>query len=172
MAERITFQLGEKYETLRNWLTSTRQIDRQDLPEFFSRCFGELLSQKGFGFHRSYDMADATDRLIESAREFGDVIQPTIWWMKMPAQNLCNFLKTGSPGLNIYHPGWMNARMLYFFLRHLPSSCATSHANINSGWIREYRLVGTAEPAANPSGGPQSELAVRCKMDGCRRISP
>ncbi len=49
MAERITFQMGEKYETLRTWVSSTRQTISQDLPEFFSRCFGELLSQKGFG---------------------------------------------------------------------------------------------------------------------------
>ncbi|HEX7556780.1 MAG TPA: hypothetical protein VF338_09165, partial [Leptolinea sp.] len=74
MAERITFQLGEKYETLMNWVLQSRKNPSQDLPEFFSRCFGELLSQKGFGFHFSYDMADATNRLIESARQFDVVI--------------------------------------------------------------------------------------------------
>lgn len=78
MAERITYQVGEKYETLRSWISNCRQNEPMELRVFFSRCFGELLSQKGFGFHSSYDMADATERLIDSASEFESLIQPTI----------------------------------------------------------------------------------------------
>jgi hypothetical protein len=75
MNERITFQVGEKYEILRSWVLQARANPPDDLSIFFSRCFGELLSQKGFGFHFSYDMADATNRLIESARQFVEVIR-------------------------------------------------------------------------------------------------
>ncbi len=109
MAERITFQMGEKYETLRTWVSSTRQTISQDLPEFFSRCFGELLSQKGFGFHLSYDMADATERLIESAREFGRVIQPTILQETAGAQFL-ELLEKGITGAQ-YLPSWQEERL-------------------------------------------------------------
>lgn len=75
MNERITFQVGEKYEQLRNWILTVRENPPDELDIFFTRCFGELLSQKGFRFHNSYDYADATDRLIESARSFINTIR-------------------------------------------------------------------------------------------------
>ena len=108
MADRITYQAGEKYETIRLWLLSARQPGMPDLPGFFSRCFGELLSQKGFGFHRSYDLADATERLIGSTREFMDVIQPTLQDGTAGAEFL-SLLEEGITGAQ-YLPSWQDER--------------------------------------------------------------
>jgi hypothetical protein len=129
MAERITYQMGEKYETLRSWILKSRQNAAQDLPEFFSRCFGELLSQKGFGFHSSYDMADATDRLIESAREFGAVIQPTLPGEYAGAQFM-ELLENGITGAQ-HLASWQEERpdavllspAFTFLMRNQPCAC-------------------------------------------------
>jgi hypothetical protein len=96
MQERITFLLGGRYEGLRTWLEAHRadsrwqmadgklhDIRRQSsagsgppdpLDHFLSRLFGELLSQPGYGFHRSHDAGEITAVLIESARKFRQVM--------------------------------------------------------------------------------------------------
>jgi hypothetical protein len=71
---RITFELGERYERLRTWLARCQARDPQPLDHFFSAIFGELLAQPGFGFHRSADAAAATANLIDSAREFRQTV--------------------------------------------------------------------------------------------------
>ena len=43
---------------------------------FFSRLFGELLSQPGYGFHGNYDAGEITANLIESVRKFRQVMLP------------------------------------------------------------------------------------------------
>ena len=52
--ERISYQAGVRFDTLRAWLQQLQ--DDQGAPpvldHFFSRLFGEVLSQPGFGFHR------------------------------------------------------------------------------------------------------------------------
>lgn len=70
MRERITYTLGNRYETLRLWLEShhTDQVDELDF--FFSRLFGEVLSQPGFAFHTNYDAGTICQNLIESAQKF------------------------------------------------------------------------------------------------------
>jgi hypothetical protein len=85
--ERITFLLGGRYDTLRLWLareaerTPGRRRGKRPAPggapldHFLSRLFGELLSQPGYGFHDSYDAAEITAVLIESARKFRQVMQ-------------------------------------------------------------------------------------------------
>jgi hypothetical protein len=71
---RITFELGERYERLRAWLARCQARDPQPLDHFFSAIFGELLAQPGFGFHRSADAAAAAANLIDSAREFRQTV--------------------------------------------------------------------------------------------------
>ena len=74
MQERISYFLGEKYDHLRDWLEAYA-VDPPDAPDiFFSRLFGELLSQPGFGFHQDYDAGKAAANLIDSAREFRWVV--------------------------------------------------------------------------------------------------
>ncbi|HLV33529.1 MAG TPA: UvrD-helicase domain-containing protein [Spirillospora sp.] len=67
---RITFELGARYEKLRGWLDAYRQSDPLPLDAFFSKLFGEVLSQPKFGFHQDFDAANVAANLIDSAREF------------------------------------------------------------------------------------------------------
>jgi len=95
MQERITFLLGGRYEGLRTWVAARAADERpktndqrrgrasssvvrpsSSLDHFFSRLFGELLSQPGYGFHRNYDAGEITANLIESVRKFRQVIPP------------------------------------------------------------------------------------------------
>jgi hypothetical protein len=45
-----------------------------ELDHFFSRLFGELLSQPGYGLHGSHDAGEITAKVIESARKFRQVM--------------------------------------------------------------------------------------------------
>ena len=68
--QRITYQLGDKYERLRTWIEDFRQGEPVELDIFLSRIFGEILSQPGFGFHLNYDSAGVAAQLIESVQKF------------------------------------------------------------------------------------------------------
>jgi hypothetical protein len=69
--ERITFVFGQQYERLREWINDYRQQAVPDpLDLFLRRLFGEILSQKGFGFHRNGDKAHTTASLVESVKKF------------------------------------------------------------------------------------------------------
>lgn len=70
MQERITYVLGSRYESLRNWLDNYRNETQQPLDHFLSRLFGEVLSQPGFNFHRDIDSARVASSLIESVKKF------------------------------------------------------------------------------------------------------
>jgi len=70
MQSRITYALGEKYEGLRDWLIKFREQPVNELDIFFSRLFGEKLSQPGYCFYQNQEAASITARLIESARKF------------------------------------------------------------------------------------------------------
>jgi superfamily I DNA/RNA helicase len=70
MQERLTFVLGEAYESLRQWLEESASGPEVPLDHFLSRLFGEVLSQSGYGFHRSYDAGEVAANLIESVRKF------------------------------------------------------------------------------------------------------
>jgi len=72
--ERITLQLGEKYETLRLWLENYQHNPPQELDHFISRLFGEVLSQPGFGFHAHTKSGEVTANLIESIQKFRWVV--------------------------------------------------------------------------------------------------
>jgi len=68
--ERITYVLGERYETLCTWLNNYAQNTPADLDHFLGRLFGEVLSQPGFSFHHERDHGEVTAQLIESVRKF------------------------------------------------------------------------------------------------------
>ena len=68
--ERITFVFGKHYESLREWIDAYRLGPPEPLDHFLRRLFGEVLSQKGFGFHRNYDSARVAASLIESIQKF------------------------------------------------------------------------------------------------------
>ncbi|MGJ3238993.1 MAG: UvrD-helicase domain-containing protein [Anaerolineae bacterium] len=72
---RITFDLGQRYDRLYQWLVDY-QAEEQRIPldVFFTRFFGEVLSQPTFGFHEQWDAANATANLIDSARQFRQMV--------------------------------------------------------------------------------------------------
>lgn len=85
--QRVTYLTGERYDRLRAWLDAYIAGDASgseggseadgaalDLDHFFSRLFGEVLSQPGFGFHNNFDAATQTADLIDSARKFRWII--------------------------------------------------------------------------------------------------
>lgn len=71
MQERITYLIGDRYDRLRLWIEAYAE---DPLDHFFSRLFGEVLSQTGFGFHDRLDAAAAAANLIDSARKFRQII--------------------------------------------------------------------------------------------------
>lgn len=68
--QRISYQLGQRYEQLREWIMAYQQGESDELDIFLSRLFGEVLSQPGFGFHQNFDAAAVVTRLIESVQKF------------------------------------------------------------------------------------------------------
>ena len=74
--ERITFVFGQQYELLRQWIEAYRQQPEPDpLDHFLQRLFGEVLSQKGFGFHRNNDGARIASSLVESVAKFRQAME-------------------------------------------------------------------------------------------------
>jgi superfamily I DNA/RNA helicase len=73
--ERITFVFGRQYELLRGWLEAYRSTPVEPLDHFLRRLFGEILSQKGFGFHRNFDAARTAASLIESIQKFRQAME-------------------------------------------------------------------------------------------------
>jgi hypothetical protein len=78
--DRITYQAGERYDRLREWLSEKTLEDSLNLDFFLNRLFGEVLSQPGFGFHDDLNSANIAVVLIESIQKFR-------WAMDTPAEN-------------------------------------------------------------------------------------
>jgi hypothetical protein len=74
--ERITYSLGERYSTLRTWLSLYREGEPLPLDHFLRKLFGEVLSQSGFGFHDNLDAVRVAASLIESVKKFRDALEP------------------------------------------------------------------------------------------------
>ncbi len=76
MRERISYQAGNRFDKLRSWLEGVRQAaEPPALDHFFSRLFGEVLSQPGFGFHSQPEAGEVVANLIDSARQFRRVAE-------------------------------------------------------------------------------------------------
>lgn len=70
MQERITFQIGEKLESIRNWIIDYKTRDPQPLDIFFCMIFGELFSQKGFSLFTDHEAALRISQITQSIRAF------------------------------------------------------------------------------------------------------
>ena len=68
--ERITYMLGNRYEELRAWMDGYQRGPAEEIDYFFSRLFGEILSQPGFGFHQDFKAGEVAANLVDSARKF------------------------------------------------------------------------------------------------------
>ena len=67
-SDRISSELIERYQELRDWLHSTDPDEPFD--SFLSRLFGELLSQPGFRFEDNLQAGTSTAVLMESFQKF------------------------------------------------------------------------------------------------------
>ena len=77
MQDRITFLVGEQYEILRTWLTENKEMASSEPDHWFSRLYGEVLSQPGFGFHDDFNAAAVVSHLIDSCRKFRYIYIPS-----------------------------------------------------------------------------------------------
>lgn len=80
MQARITYTIGNRFEFLRDWIQSYISAESVDLDIFLSRFFGEVLSQKGFGFHDDIGAARSCSQLIVSIQKFRRLVQDCIPW--------------------------------------------------------------------------------------------
>jgi len=78
MQGRITYSIGERYSTLRNWINEYRVSNFLPLDHFFRRIFGEALSQPGFGYHDNFDSIRVAASLIESVKKFRMAMEPSL----------------------------------------------------------------------------------------------
>ncbi|MEL6308696.1 MAG: UvrD-helicase domain-containing protein, partial [Chloroflexota bacterium] len=74
LQKRITFELGNRYDELRDWLADYQQEDPVPLDAFFGKLFGEILSQPNFGFYDAFDAATSAANLIDSAKSFRQTV--------------------------------------------------------------------------------------------------
>jgi hypothetical protein len=75
LRERITRQVGQRYEHLRTWLVEQANLSETDLDVFWSRLFGEVLSQEGYNFHLNTTNAGLISQLIHSCRQFRQTVE-------------------------------------------------------------------------------------------------
>lgn len=76
MKERLTFDLGERYDQLLGWLQAYSRSEDLSPDHFLRRMFGQLLAQPGFGFHADLDGGQTVASLIESIDKFRQVVDP------------------------------------------------------------------------------------------------
>ncbi len=110
--ERISYVFGQQYETLREWIEAYRQ---QNVPEpldhFLRRLFGEILSQKGFGFHRNNDAARTAASLVDSVQKFRHAMEPaSLSEISDEAGRLSNNLEMGKEYLAMLQDGVIAAQ--------------------------------------------------------------
>ena len=74
--ERITYALGARYSTLREWVENYRNEAPLPLDFFLRRLFGEVLSQPDFGFHTNLDAVRIAASLVESIKKFRNAMEP------------------------------------------------------------------------------------------------
>lgn len=73
--ERISDEIGVRFDQLRGWLQDIQANRPPNLDHFFSRLFGEVLSQPGFNFHEHVEAGQVAANLIDSARAFRQVVE-------------------------------------------------------------------------------------------------
>ncbi len=76
--DRVTYQVGKRYDHLRDWLESNAPQNTNRLDFFLNHLFGEVLSQPGYGFHNNLDSGNTIANLIESIQKFRWAIGPQL----------------------------------------------------------------------------------------------
>ncbi|MBL8063559.1 MAG: ATP-dependent helicase [Anaerolineales bacterium] len=76
--ERVTYALGSRYSTLRDWLENYRASEPLPLDFFLRKLFGEVLSQPDYGFHSNLDAVRIAASLVESIKKFRTAMEPIL----------------------------------------------------------------------------------------------
>ena len=109
LQERVTYRFGEQYDRLRDWIYAYRAEPVIDpLDHFWSRLFGELLSQPGYTYHRDLDAASVVHQLVTAARNFRWAVAPTITAPLAESdtgQAFYRLVESGAVGA-LYAAGW------------------------------------------------------------------
>jgi superfamily I DNA/RNA helicase len=109
--ERLTFVFGQRYEALRAWIESYRQQPVTDpLDQFLRRLFGEILSTKGFGFHRNFDGSRLAASLVESVQKFRQAMMPSINMSREISENQSTHMEMGKEYLAMLQEGVIAAQ--------------------------------------------------------------
>lgn len=74
LRDRVTYLVGGQYDKLRQWIFEYRDGEELPVDHFFSRLFGELLSQANFGFYKDLEAGMDVGRLVESSRKFRQAV--------------------------------------------------------------------------------------------------
>ena len=169
---RITFSIGERYEILRNWIEAYTTAPEAELDFFFSRLFGEVLSQPGFGFHSDLDAGQVAANLVESAQKFR-------WAIETRAEPLGQSL---GPGIHRDGPRRGHRRPVHGQLATRRRRCGFHRACLHvldeqprrrspvlAGRLFQ-RLVRAPLPTLDPPLCSQPRLDTRTNLDGRRRI--
>ena len=71
MQDRITFDIGKRYDQLRDWIAAYSEGEPiAALDIFFRRLYSEVLARRGFGFHADVNASNISRNLVDSARGF------------------------------------------------------------------------------------------------------
>jgi len=68
--EQISYQVGEKVESLRTWLLDYQEQEPLYLDSFLGKLYGELLSQPGYALHTDFHASTVIARLMTSIKNF------------------------------------------------------------------------------------------------------
>lgn len=97
--DRLTFVFGDRFTILRDWLMQYRSSAPVPLDHFLRHLFGEVLSQPGFGFHRSVELARVVGSVVESIRKFRAAMEPAFVGLDHPnfdvGREYCSVLQEG-----------------------------------------------------------------------------
>jgi len=113
MQERLTYQLGERFDNLRLWLQTYSLNPVAELDHFLSRLFGELLSQPSYGFHHNRDAGRTAANLIDSARRFRWIVSDGF---------LDNQISLGAQYIQLVHQGVVAAQYIRSWSTRTPGA--------------------------------------------------
>lgn len=104
--ERITFELGNSYERLRQWIETYQTNSPLELDIFFSKLFGEVLSQPRYQLHNNLEGASKIANMVDSAREFRRTISLIEEGLPISKEYIA-MVDAGVIG-NLYERDWQN----------------------------------------------------------------
>ena len=175
MQDRITYDIGKRYDQLRDWIeayTEGEPIAALDI--FLRRLYSEVLARRGFGMHADINAGNISRNLVDSARGFRWSLDflPRYDDDIRPGARFCADGRTGA------HRQFLPARLdsrsrgqhlycarLYLLAGQSPCRCAI---------LAEYQQRGLVEPlvsAADASACAQPRLADRRSLERSRRTS-